>query len=85
MLNEDSFYDEYKLGFIEVKIMEKNTFRIVVSIVIGYIVLWYVGAMFSFFPFLGDDAVSAIGFTGLLICLVIVACACWIIEEIRKK
>lgn len=65
--------------------MEKDRFRIAVSIVIGYIVLWYAGAMFSFFPFLGDDAISAIGFTGLLICLVIVACACWIIDEIKKK
>lgn len=65
--------------------MEKDRYRIAVSIVIGYIVLWYAGAMFSFFPFLGDDAVSAIGFTGLLICLVIVACACRIIDEIKKK
>ena len=65
--------------------MEKDTLRIVASIVIGYVVLWYAGAMFNFFPFLGDDAVSAIGFTGLLICLVIVACTCWIIDEIKKK
>lgn len=73
------------LDFMEVKIMEKDTLRIVASIVIGYVVLWYAGAMFNFFPFLGDDAVSAIGFTGLLICLVIVACTCWIIDEIKKK
>ena len=73
------------LDFMEVKSMEKDTLRIVASIVIGYVVLWYAGAMFNFFPFLGDDAVSAIGFTGLLICLVIVACTCWIIDEIKKK
>lgn len=61
-------------------------FRIAASIVIGYVVLWYAGAMFNFFPFSVDSlAVSEIGFTGLLICLVIVACACWIVQEIRKK
>lgn len=66
--------------------MEKDMIRIAASIVIGYVVLWYAGAMFNFFPFLGDSlAVSAIGFTGLLICLVIVACACWIVQEIKKK
>ena len=73
------------LDFMEVKSMEKDTLRILASIVIGYVVLWYAGAMFNFFPFLGDDAVSAIGFTGLLICLVIVACACWIVHEIKKR
>ena len=66
--------------------MGKDIFRIAVSIVIGYIVLWYAGAMYGFFPFLGDDfAVRAIGFTGLLICFVIVACAYWIIHENKKK
>lgn len=66
--------------------MEKDMFRIVISIVIGYIVMWYAGAMLNFFPFLGDDfAVRAIGFTGLLICLVIVACTCWIIHENKNK
>lgn len=71
---------------MEAKIMEKDMLRIAVFILISYIVLWYAGAMFSFFPFLGvDDAVSAIGFTGLLICIVIVACACWIIHENKKK
>lgn len=68
-----------------VKIMEKDMFRIALSIIISYIALWYAGAMFGFFPFLGDDAVSAIGFTGLLLCLVIVACTCWIIDENKKK
>lgn len=66
--------------------MRKDMFRMAVSVVIGYIVLWYAGAMCNFFPFWGDDfAVRAIGFTGLLICCVIVACACWIVHEHKKK
>lgn len=66
--------------------MENNIIRVAVPIIIGYIVLWYAGAMFNFFPFLGDDfAVRAVGFTGLLICIVVVLCTCWIISEIRKK
>ena len=66
--------------------MKKDMLRIAVSFVICYVVLWYAGAMFNFFPFCGDDfAVRAIGFTGFLICLLIVACACWIIHEMKKK
>ena len=66
--------------------MEKDILRIAISIVVSYFVLWYAGAMFNFFPFRADDlAISAIGFTGLMICLVIVGCACWIIHEIKKK
>uniref|UniRef100_N2BEH4 Uncharacterized protein n=1 Tax=Eubacterium plexicaudatum ASF492 TaxID=1235802 RepID=N2BEH4_9FIRM len=29
--------------------MEKDMLRIVISIVVNYIILWYVGAMFNFF------------------------------------
>ena len=66
--------------------MEKDMLRIVISIVVNYIILWYVGAMFNFFPFRANDLVlSAIGFTGLMICLVIVGCTCWIIHEIKKN
>lgn len=66
--------------------MGNKIIRVTVSIIIGYIVLWYAGAMFNFFPFLGDDfAVRAVGFTGLLICIVVVLCTYWIISEIRKK
>ena len=60
--------------------------RLAISIVIGYILLWYAGALYNFFPFLGDDfACRAIGFTGLLICVVIVACTYWIIHENKKR
>ncbi|MPM96061.1 hypothetical protein SDC9_143217 [bioreactor metagenome] len=60
--------------------------RNAVSIIIVFFVLWYCGAILDFLPFLGDDfAVRAIGFTGLLICVVIVVCTCWIISEIKKK
>ena len=50
------------------------------AVVVGYIVLWYAGAMFNFFPFLGDSA----GYTGLLLCGALAVCTCWVIDEIRK-
>lgn len=57
-----------------------------IAIVIGFIVLWYCGAMLDFFPFTADIfAVKAIGYTGLLLCIVIVGCTHWIISEIKKK
>ncbi|MCI8695559.1 MAG: hypothetical protein HFH99_02065 [Lachnospiraceae bacterium] len=61
----------------------KDVERYAILIIIGYLVLWYAGAMFSFLPFLGDSAV--VGFTGLLIVIVIVICTCWIIDTIQKK
>ncbi len=64
----------------------KDTVRNALCIVIGFVVLWYAGAMFNFFPFMGDDlAIRAVGFTGLLIILVVIICTCWIIETIRKN
>lgn len=66
--------------------MKNDMIRTAISIILGFIILWYVGAMFNFFPFIGDDfAVRAIGFTGLLICVALVACTCWIITVIKKK
>lgn len=65
--------------------MNSNLRRTAIFIVVCYFVLWFVGAMFNFLPFPGNDlTLCAIGFTGLLLCLVIVMCTCWIIEEIRK-
>lgn len=57
--------------------------RNAVCIIIGFIVLWYAGAMIGFFPFVGDSA--EVGYTGLLVVIAIVACTCWIIETITKK
>ena len=66
--------------------MEKDILRMAIFIVVHYFVLWYAGAMLNFFPFYaGDLAICAIGFTGLMLCVVIVVCTCWIIYEIRKK
>ena len=66
--------------------MKDNLLREAISIVVGFIILWYIGAMFNFFPFAFDNlTVGAIGFTGLLICIVIVVCTYWIIHSIRKK
>lgn len=64
--------------------MSRNT-KNALAIVIGFIALWYAGAMFNFFPFMGNDlAVSAVGYTGLLLCIVLVICACWIIDEVNR-
>lgn len=66
--------------------MKKDLLRNAVSIVVGFIAFWYAGAMMDFLPFIGNDpAVKAIGFTGLLLCIVIVVCTCWILESIQKK
>lgn len=66
--------------------MKNDMIRNAVSIIIGFFVLWYCGAMYDFCIFLADDfTVRAIGFTGLLICVTIVVCTCWIISEIKKK
>lgn len=56
-----------------------------IGIVVGFIVLWYAGAMLNFFPFLGSDlVVGEIGYTGLLVCIVLVTCTCWIVDEMRR-
>ena len=59
--------------------MDKNL-KNTLALVVGYIVLWYAGAMFNFFPFLGDSA----GYTGLLLCGALAVCTCRVIDEIRK-
>ncbi len=65
--------------------MKKNV-RNAASIVVGVIILWYAGARFNFFPFVGGElTVNAVGFTGLLIVIVIVICTCWIVDTIQKK
>ena len=66
--------------------MKDNCLREVAAIIVGFIVAWYAGAMFDFFPFMGDDlSISAIGFTGLLLCIVVVICTIWIVKEVQKK
>ncbi len=66
--------------------MKDNNLRQVIAIIVGFIVAWYAGAMLNFFPFMADDlSIRAIGFTGLLLCVVLVICTCWIIKEIRKS
>lgn len=66
--------------------MKDDLLRSAVSIVAGFLVFWYAGAMSDFFPFLADDyAVRAVGFTGLLLCVVMVVCTCWIICVIQGE
>ena len=63
----------------------KETERNAVCILVLYLVLWYVGSMFGFFPVIANDlAIAAVGFAGLLIVAAIVICTCWIIETIQK-
>ena len=55
-----------------------------IAMIVGFIVLWYAGAMLNFFPFWGNDLViGAVGFTGLLICGALVLCTCWVMDELR--
>ena len=64
----------------------KNIIKNAICLVVGFIVLWYAGAMINFFPFTGDDlAIRAVGFTGLLVVIAMVVCTCWIVITIRNK
>ncbi len=64
----------------------KDIERNAIFMIVLYIVLWYAGAMLGFFPFMSDDlTVGAVGFTGLLLVIVMVLCTCWIIDAIKKK
>ena len=60
---------------------------VVLVVVLGVVVLFYIGAMFGFFPFsLCDDLViRAVAFCTLIICLVIAICTCFIIDFLDKK
>ena len=61
----------------------KDVTRNAISMIVGFIVLWYGGAMFNFFPFVGGDLViNAVGFTRLLVVIAVVICTCWIIDEL---
>ena len=52
------------------------------GVLFGVIFLFYTGAMFNFFPFMGNDLVSKeIGFCTLIVCLVIAVCTCIILEK----
>ena len=61
--------------------------RLIIGVVLGVVVLFYIGAMFGFFPFtICDDLViRAVAFCTLIICLVIAVCTCFIIDFLDKK
>lgn len=67
--------------------MEKMKIRLIIGVVIGVVVLFYIGAMLGFFPFsLCDDLViRAVAFCTLIICLVIAVCTFFIIDFLDKK
>ena len=64
----------------------RDLVRYALCMVLEFVVLWYMGAMLNFFPFLGDDlALRAVGYTGFLVTVFLAVSTCWIIWEIRKK
>ena len=67
--------------------MKKKKIRLIVGTVLGAVALFYIGAMFGFFPFtICDDLViRAVAFCTLIICLVISVCTCFIIDFLDKK
>lgn len=66
--------------------MEKKKISLIVGVMIGVVVLFYIGAMFDFFPFFADDLViRALGFCTLIICLVVAICTCFLLDFFDKK
>lgn len=66
--------------------MEKKKISLLAGIVIGVVVLFYIGAMFDFFPFIADDLViRALGFCTLIICIVLAVCTCFLLDHLDKK
>jgi hypothetical protein len=62
--------------------MKKNNVKMILGIGFAVIALFYAGAMFNFFPFIGDDLiVREIGFCTLIICLTIAVCTCIILDK----
>ena len=66
--------------------MEKKKISLLAGVVIGVVVLFYIGAMFDFFPFIADDLViRALGFCTLIICIVLAVCTCFLMDHLDKK
>lgn len=67
--------------------MKNQKMRLIIGVVLGVVVLFYIGAMFGFFPFtICDDLViQAVAFCTLIICLVIAVCTCFIIDFLDKQ
>lgn len=62
--------------------MRKKHIKIILGISFAVIALFYIGAMFNFFPFIGNDLIAReIGFCTLIICLTIAICTCIILEN----
>ena len=67
--------------------MKNQKMRLIIGVVLGVVVLFYIGAMVGFFPFtISDDLViRAVAVCTLIICLVIAVCTCFIIDFLDKK
>lgn len=64
----------------------KKGFQFIVLTIVGVIVAWYAGAMFNFFPFMGDDLIMReIGFCTLIISAVVAACTVSIKNTLNEK
>lgn len=56
--------------------------KFILLVIILVIITFYAGAMFNFFPFMGDDLIiNAIGFCTLIICTVIAICTCILMKK----
>ena len=65
--------------------MKNKMTKILLSVIIGIIIAYYIGAMFNFFPFIADDlTIRAIGFCTLIISVVIAVCTCIIISNKKE-
>lgn len=62
--------------------MKNKKISVIFGVGFGVVLLFYVGAMFDFFPFVADDLViRAMGFCTLIICLVIAICTYILLEK----
>lgn len=62
--------------------MKKETL-FVLRIIVGVIAVFYLGAMFNFLPFLGNELiVREIGFCTLIVCAVLAICTCVILRAL---
>lgn len=62
-----------------------NLMRYVILTIVGFVIGYYAGGMYNFFPFLGDMTIRATGFCSLIVCTVVTICTYIIIEKIDEN
>ena len=65
----------------------ESGWHFILGIAVGVIAAYYIGEIFSFFPFTDDSSfiIRAVGFCTLIVCVVVAICTNLIISEIRKN